>query len=66
MLLSDSVGGAEDSRKGFWKLMPVKLTARLTVIWALPSIGHAERRLRVYSEANCRGAFVTPSVKLSP
>src|SRR5436189_5824934 len=30
MLLSDSVGGAEDSRKGFWNAIPVKLTLRLT------------------------------------
>jgi hypothetical protein len=29
MLLSDSVGGAEESRKGFWKAIPVKLTARV-------------------------------------
>ena len=33
MLLSDSVGGAEDKRKGFWKLIPVKLTARSVAIW---------------------------------
>src|SRR3954451_4744184 len=33
MLLSDSVGGAEDSRKGFWKSIPVKLTARLVDMW---------------------------------
>src|SRR6185437_3077462 len=30
MLLSDSVGGAEESRKGFAKSSPVKLTDRVT------------------------------------
>ena len=33
MLLSDSVGGAEESRNGFWKSIPVKLTARLVDMW---------------------------------
>src|SRR6266511_3721299 len=28
MLLSDSVGGADDSRNGFWNRSPVKVTAR--------------------------------------
>src|SRR5690349_24921527 len=32
MLLSDSVGGADDSRNGFLKCSPVKVTARLAPI----------------------------------
>src|SRR5437667_801215 len=32
MLLSDSVGGAEDNRKGFGNLIPVKVTDRSTLI----------------------------------
>src|SRR5664279_2016489 len=31
MLLSDSVGGAEESRNGFGKLIPVKFTDRLAI-----------------------------------
>ena len=58
MLLSDSVGGAEDRRKGFSKLSPVKLTARLVGIWR-SRVSDAERRVRVYSEANPRDGIVT-------
>src|SRR5918992_164914 len=32
MLFSDSVGGAEESRKGFSKRIPVNVTARLAMI----------------------------------
>jgi len=31
MLLSDSVGGAEERRKGFGKRIPVKFTAQLAM-----------------------------------
>jgi hypothetical protein len=34
MLLSDSVGGAEDSRKGFAKSSPVKFTDRVADMWS--------------------------------
>ena len=36
MLLSDSVGGAEESRNGFWKRMPVKVVDRSTLMAASP------------------------------
>jgi hypothetical protein len=32
MLLSDSVGGADDNRKGFGNLMPVNVTERSTLM----------------------------------
>jgi hypothetical protein len=35
-LLSDSVGGAEESRNGFGNLMPVKVTDRSTLMTASP------------------------------
>jgi hypothetical protein len=34
MLLSDSVGGADESRNGFWRSIPVKLTARWIDMWS--------------------------------
>jgi hypothetical protein len=36
MLLSDSVGGAEESRNGFGKRMPVKVVDRSTLMAASP------------------------------
>jgi hypothetical protein len=46
MLLSDSVGGAEDSRNGFAKRIPVKVTERSTAMSPSSSqfCGRARRR----------------------
>ena len=38
MLLSDSVGGAEESRNGFGKRMPVKVVDRSTLMAASPQM----------------------------
>jgi hypothetical protein len=37
MLLSDSVGGADESRNGFRKRIPVKVVDRSTLMGGLPA-----------------------------
>jgi hypothetical protein len=49
MLLSDSVGGADERRKGFSNLMPVNVTARFGIVVILMRAERAEDLLSCYA-----------------
>ncbi|PYQ23059.1 MAG: hypothetical protein DMF81_09915 [Acidobacteria bacterium] len=50
MLLSDSVGGAEESRNGFGNLIPVNVVDRSTLMASSP-----QARMEAKRSAVCRG-----------
>jgi hypothetical protein len=54
-LLSDSVGGAEESRNGFGKQMPVKVVDRSTLMAASPQARNGSQRVAPFRDAGKKG-----------
>jgi len=55
MLLSDSVGGADESRNGFRKRIPVKVVDRSTLMAASPQARMDSKRVAPFAPAGKKG-----------
>src|SRR3990170_2050065 len=61
MLLSDSVGGAEERRKGFSKCIPVKLTDRFTDMSISSKVTRGGARDRLAMEVSIQAHAHAPA-----